>query len=59
MSNECLMKGNPGSLYFGEYQAGTRKFTLAGKSDKEQGLLDMLLGTNLAPHSLIRYPIFG
>jgi hypothetical protein len=29
MSDECLMKGKPGSLYFGEYQAGTRKFTLA------------------------------
>ena len=32
MSDECLMKGKSGSLYFGEYQAGTRKFTLAGKS---------------------------
>ena len=32
MSDECLMKGKPGSLYFGEYQAGTRKFTLAGES---------------------------
>lgn len=32
MSDECLMKGKSGSLYFGEYQAGMRKFTLAGKS---------------------------
>ena len=32
MSDECLMKGKPGLLYFGEYQAGMRKFTLAGKS---------------------------
>jgi len=32
MSDECLMKGKPGSLYFGGYQAGMRKFTLAGKS---------------------------
>ena len=32
MSDECLMKGKPGSLYFGEYQAGMRKFTLAGKA---------------------------
>ena len=29
MSDECLMKGKSGSLYFGEYQAGMRKFTLA------------------------------
>ena len=63
MSDECLMKGKSGSLYFGEYQAGTRKFTLARKSiykicyfletDKEQELLDLLLGTSKAPHSLI------
>ncbi len=26
------MKGKSGSLYFGEYQAGMRKFTLAGKT---------------------------
>ena len=32
MSDECLMKGKPGSLYFGEYQAGMRTFTLARKS---------------------------
>ena len=32
MSDECLMKLKSGSLYFGEYQAGMRKFTLAGKS---------------------------
>ena len=32
MSDECLMKGKSGSLYFGEYQAGMRKFTLARKS---------------------------
>jgi len=32
MSDECLMKGKSNSLYFGEYQAGMRKFTLAGKS---------------------------
>ena len=32
MSDECLMKGKPGSPYFGEYQAGMRKFTLAGKT---------------------------
>ena len=32
MSDECLMKGKSGSLYFGEYQAGMRKFTLAGKA---------------------------
>ena len=31
MSDECLMKGKSCSLYFGEYQAGTRKFTLARK----------------------------
>ena len=31
MSDECLMKGESGSLYFGEYQAGTRKFTLAAQ----------------------------
>ena len=31
MSDECLMKGESGSLYFGGYQAGTRKFTLAMK----------------------------
>ena len=62
MSDECLMKGKSGSLYFGEYQAGMRKFTLARKSiykicyfletDKEQGLLE-LLRTSKAPHSLI------
>ena len=34
MSDECLMKGKSGSLYFGEYQAGMRKFTLARKSTK-------------------------
>ena len=33
MSDECLMKGKSGSLYFGEYQAGMRKFTLAGKAN--------------------------
>ena len=32
MSDECLMKGKSGTLYFYEYQAGTRKFTLAGKA---------------------------
>ena len=32
MSDGCLMKGKSGSLYFGEYQAGMRKFTLARKS---------------------------
>ena len=32
MSDECLMKGKSGKSYFGEYQAGMRKFTLAGKS---------------------------
>lgn len=32
MSDECLMKGKSGMPYFYEYQAGTRKFTLAGKS---------------------------
>ena len=32
MSDECLMKGKSGSLYFYEYQAGTRKFTLAEKA---------------------------
>ena len=32
MSDECLMKGKSGSLYFGEYQAGMRKFTLAVKA---------------------------
>ena len=31
MSDECLMKGKPGISYFGEYQAGMRKFTLALK----------------------------
>jgi hypothetical protein len=44
MSDECLMKGKSGSLYFGGYQAGTRKFTLAGKttctsSDEEDFVL--------------------
>ena len=34
MSDECLMKGKSSSLYFGEYQAGMRKFTLARKSLK-------------------------
>ena len=29
MSDECLMKGESGISYFGEYQAGMRKFTLA------------------------------
>ena len=33
MSDECLMKGKSGMPYFYEYQAGTRKFTLAGKSE--------------------------
>ena len=32
MSDECLMKGKSGLLFFGEYQADMRKFTLAGKS---------------------------
>ena len=32
MSDECLMKGKSGMPYFGEYQAGTRKFTLARKT---------------------------
>ena len=32
MSDECLMKGKSGISYFDEYQAGTRKFTLAGKT---------------------------
>ena len=32
MSDECLMKGKSGLLYFGEYQAGMRKFTLARKT---------------------------
>ena len=32
MSDECLMKGKSGMLYFGEYQAGMRKFTLARKA---------------------------
>ena len=32
MSDECLMKGESGMLYFGEYQAVMRKFTLAGKA---------------------------
>ena len=31
MSDECLMKGKPWLPYFGEYQAGMRKFTLARK----------------------------
>ena len=32
MSDECLMKGESCLLYFGEYQAGMRKFTLARKA---------------------------
>lgn len=32
MSDECLMKGKSWLLYFGEYQAVMRKFTLARKS---------------------------
>ena len=32
MSDECLMKGKPWLPYFGEYQAGIRKFTLALES---------------------------
>jgi len=32
MFDESLMKGKSGSPYFGGYQAGTRKFTLARKS---------------------------
>ena len=32
MSDEYLMKGKSGMPYFGEYQAGTRKFTLARKT---------------------------
>ena len=43
MSDECLMKGKSGSLYFGEYQAGMRKFTLAGKS--------IPLEVTLSPHN--------
>ena len=31
MSDECLMKGKSGISYFGGYQAGMRKFTLALK----------------------------
>ena len=46
MSDECLIKGKSGLLYFGEYQAGTRKFTLAGKSNS----------TFLATMSLATYP---
>ena len=44
MSDECLMKGKSGTLYFGEYQAGTRKFTLALKSFT-CSLLDLKLHT--------------
>ena len=36
MSDECLMKGKSWLLYFGEYQAGTRKFTLARKTPDDQ-----------------------
>ena len=54
MSDECLMKQEPGFPFYTQYQAVMRKFTLAGKTDKERGLLDMLLGTSLDPHSLIR-----
>ena len=32
MSDECLMNGESGLLYFGEYQAGMQKFTLAPKT---------------------------
>ena len=32
MSDECLMKGKSVLPYFGEYQAGMRKFTLARKA---------------------------
>ena len=32
MSDECLMKGKSWLPYFDEYQAGMRKFTLAGKA---------------------------
>lgn len=32
MPDECLMKRERGYVYYVEYQAGTRKFTLAGEA---------------------------
>ena len=32
--------------FYTQYQAVMRKFTLADKTDKEQGLLGLLLGTS-------------
>ena len=46
MSDECLMKQETVFLFYTQYQAVMRKFTLAGKTDKEQGLLGLLLGTS-------------
>ncbi len=46
MSDECLMKQETVFSFCTQYQAVMRKFTLAGKTDKEQGLLDMLLETS-------------
>ena len=46
MSDECLIKQEMVISFYVVYQAVMRKFTLAGKTDKEQGLLDMLLGTS-------------
>ena len=33
MLDECLMKRKRCCVYYVEYQAGTRKFTLAGESE--------------------------
>ena len=46
MSDECLMKQEMVIPFYVVYQAVMRKFTLTDKTDKEQGLLDMLLGTS-------------
>ena len=38
MSDECLMKGKSWLPYFGEYQAGMRKFTLARKAIRSSAI---------------------
>ena len=49
MSDECLMKGESGSLYFGEYQAGMRKFTLARKPKSSNKILRQFFKTIFQP----------
>ena len=43
MSDECLITLETVFLYYNDCQAVMRKFTLAGKTDKEQGLLGLFL----------------